>query len=711
MRLVICEKPSQARDLSVVLGRVRSGDGFIETTQGTLTWVIGHLLETAPPERYDAVYKQWRWEHLPIVPTQWLLEPKDGKKKQLGVIRKLLKQAREVVIATDAGREGELIARETLSYLGYRGPAKRLWSSSLDAASLQRAWDNLFDAREKNGLHWAAQVRQRSDWLVGMNLSRAASIALAPRGVVLSVGRVQTPTLAMVVRRDLEIEDFQPRTYFEVAAEVETPRGNVIMRYAPKDEEKRLWTQEDADKVLSRVQGAQGPIRAKTERKRQAPPLPYSLNVLQQECSRKYSLSLKETLDIAQKLYEAKLITYPRTDCRTLPEAQQKEAAFILGALSKSGVTPKEIQPRFFRKQVFNTTKTNEHDHHAIIPTGEPPTGLAGLDEKVYRMIARRYAIQFLPDHEYDATRLMLDANGIWLIATGRVTVAPGWKSLFSQNGEAENDEDKQKESRLPPVQDGDPGTVRHAKAETKQTKPPKPYTEGTLVADMVNVRKYVDDPRLKKILKDTSGIGEESSRPGILETLKKRGYLEVRKSGKTKQIRSTELGRRFIEAIPAPLKNPGVTAVWEDLLNDIAVGKRKPDEALKQVVNYVRKQIDLIGKIAPDTMKDMGRKDTQPEEAPPIGPPDCPKCGKTMSWRKGRYGHFWGCSGYPGCKVVLQPDGTRKTKATPPEDAPECPKCGAPMLPRKGGRSGKFWGCSKFPKCKGTREIEEVPS
>ena len=618
MRLVICEKPSQARDLAVVLGRVRSGDGFIETKQGTLTWVIGHLLETAPPERYDAVYKQWRWEHLPIVPTQWLLEPKDGKKKQLGVIRKLLKQAREVVIATDAGREGELIARETLSYLGYRGPAKRLWSSSLDAASLQRAWDNLFDAREKNGLHWAAQVRQRSDWLVGMNLSRAASITLAPRGVVLSVGRVQTPTLAMVVRRDLEIEDFQPRTYFEVAAEVETPHGNVIMRYAPKDEEKRLWTQEDADKVLSRVQGAQGPIRAKTERKRQAPPLPYSLNVLQQECSRKYSLSLKETLDIAQKLYEAKLITYPRTDCRTLPEAQQKDAAFILGALSESGVIPKEIQPSLFRKQVFNTAKTNEHDHHAIIPTGESPTGLAGLDEKVYRMIALRYAIQFLPDHEYDATRLMLDANGIWLIATGSVTVAPGWKSLLSQNGEAENDEDKQKESRLPPVQDGDPGTVRHAKAETKQTKPPKPYTEGTLVADMVNVRKYVDDPRLKKILKDTSGIGEESSRPGILETLKKRGYLEVRKSGKTKQIRSTELGCRFIKAIPAPLKNPGVTAVWEDLLNDIAAGKRKPDEVLNQVVSYVRKQIDLIGKIAPDTMKNMEHEDTQPGRGAP---------------------------------------------------------------------------------------------
>ena len=245
--------------------------------------------------------------------------------------------------------------------------------------------------------------------------------------------------------------------------------------------------------------------------------------------------------------------------------------------------------------------------------------------------------------------------------------MAPGWKSLLSQNGEAENDEDKQKESRLPPVQDGDPGIVRHAKAETKQTKPPKPYTEGTLVADMVNVRKYVDDPRLKKILKDTSGIGEESSRPGILETLKKRGYLEVRKSGKTKQIRSTELGRQFIEAIPAPLKNPGVTAVWEDLLNDIAAGKRKPDEVLNQVVSYVRKQIDLIGKIVPDTMKDMGHEDRQPEDPPPISPPDCPECGKTMSWRKGRYGYFWGCSGYPGCKPVLQPDGTRKTKAVPP--------------------------------------------
>ena len=185
---------------------------------------------------------------------------------------------------------------------------------------------------------------------------------------------------------------------------------------------------------------------------------------------------------------------------------------------------------------------------------------------------------------------------------------------------------------------------------------------------------------------------------------------MEVRKSGKTKQIRSTELGCRFIKAIPAPLKNPGVTAVWEDLLNDIAAGKRKPDEVLNQVVSYVRKQIDLIGKIAPDTMKNMEHEDTQQEEAPPIDPPACPECGKTMSWRKGRYGHFWGCSGYPGCKALLQPDGTPKTKAAPPpENAPACPKCDAPMLLRKGGRSGKFWGCSKFPKCKGTREIEEA--
>jgi len=702
MRVVLCEKPSQARDLAAVLGRTGGGDGYIETREGTLTWVIGHLLETAPPEAYDPEYKKWKWEHLPIVPDRWLLEVRKDKKKQLGVIRKLVKKAREVVIATDAGREGELIARETLEHVGYRGPLRRLWSSSLDEASLRQAWSRLLDGSEKDDLHAAALARQRADWLVGMNLSRAASIALAPRGVVLSVGRVQTPTLAMVVRRDLEIENFVPRTYYEIEADVATANGHtVVMKYAPKDEEKRLWKIESAQEVMARIDGATGPIRAKTERKKTAPPALYSLNALQQDCSKRFGLSLKETLDIAQGLYESKLITYPRSDCRTLPEEQKPDAPGILGMLHQAGILPSPIEDPLYRKTVFNTAKTNQHDHHAIIPTGESPSGLDGLQKSIYQMIALRYAQQFLPDYIYDATSLLLDAAGIPLTASGSTPVSLGWKAL------AGGKDPQDREPPLPPVQDGEKGRVESARIEERQTKPPKPYTEGTLVADMVNVRKFVEDPRLKKILKETSGLGEESSRPNILETLKRRGYLEVRKSGKAKQIRSTELGRKFIELMPQPVKDPGVTAVWEDLLDGIARGQQSADAFMDQIVEYVEGQIRLIGKRNPDALAGFGKKESgEPDEAPPIEAPSCPDCGGPMAWRKGRYGHFWSCKGYPECKGILRADGTRKEAAKPDPDAPPCPKCGAPMVRRKGGRSGAFWGCSKYPKCKGTKDI-----
>ena len=705
MRLVLCEKPTQARDLAAVLGKTGGGDGYIETREATLTWVIGHMLETAPPEVYNPEYKKWKWEHLPILPEQWVLEPRSDRKKQLRVIRKLVMKASEVVIATDAGREGELIARETLEFVNYRGKTKRLWTSSLDAKSLKKAWAALLDGRDKDGLYAAAQTRQRADWLVGMNLSRAASIALAPRGVVLSVGRVQTPTLAMVVRRDLDIENFKPRTYFEVVAHVQAANGEVVMRYAPKDDEKRLWKAEDAEAVLGRIQGASGPIQVQTQRKKSAPPALYSLNALQQDCSRRFGLTLKQTLDVAQRLYESKVITYPRSDCRTLPEEQKPDAPRILSMLAETGLLPSPIDDPLYRKTVFNTAKTNQHDHHAIIPTGEAPGNLDDLDRKIYDMIALRYAQQFLPDYIYDATVMRLDANGVPLAANGTVPVSLGWKALA---GKQEGDE---KEPPLPPIEDGERGTVRDAEIEKKQTKPPKPYTEGTLVADMLNIRKYVDDPRLKKILKDTSGIGTEASRPGILETLKKRGYLEEKKVGKTRQIRSTELGRRFIEVMPAPIKNPGVTAAWEDLLEGIARNEQDAAKVMDQIVQYIRQQIEYIGKADANTMNGLERKSKSAptEKAPLDKAPDCPDCGSPMAWRKGRYGHFWGCTGFPNCKTVLQPDGTRKQAPKPEADAPKCPKCEAPMVRRKGGRSGEFWGCSKYPKCKGTRDIEKA--
>lgn len=596
MRVWIAEKPSQAKDIANVLGRAKRGEGCIDTAQGTVTWAVGHLLELVDPEEYDPELKSWRLDTLPFLPPRWTQRPRDaGARKQLNVVKALLAKATSVVVATDADREGESIARELLDHCRYRGSVQRLWLKALDEQSIRKGLEALKAGSETEPLYWSAQARARADWLMGLNLTRCASLLTQARGGagVRTVGRVQTPTLALVVRRDAEIENHVQRTYFEIAALVDARGQRVTLRYSPAatPEDKRLYDRDAAEALRARCEGAQGPLSVKTQRKHEGPPKLFSLSGLQQACSRMFGWTADKTLEIAQSLYEThKLTTYPRSDCPYLPQEQVGEVPAVLQALSAAAELAPLVaclgQPEI-RRSVWDTSKVTAH--HAIIPTMVPAQlgGLSADERKAFLLIARHYLASLYPDAQYDETRITLDANGVPLSATGRVPRVEGWRVVFGAQIE---EGDEERAGALPAIADGTPGHVIQALLEAKKTQPPKPYTEGTLLADMEAIAKFATDPRIKARLKETSGLGTEATRASIIKGLRKRGFLEA----KGKAIHSTPQGRELIASLPAVVCDAALTAVWEDRLNDLASGKL-PEAARDQFVSSVFEQIGKL--------------------------------------------------------------------------------------------------------------------
>lgn len=696
--VILCEKPSQAQAIAKMLPGPRSkGDGFIETGGGIVTWAIGHLVEQVFPEEYDPAYKKWSMDHLPIIPQQWITKPVSKTRSQYRVVIGLLKKAKHVIIATDAGREGELIARELMSDAKFKGQIQRLWVSSLDDESLRKALDNLLDGKAKEGLYHAALCRQRADWLYGMNLSRAATMALAPPKTVFSYGRVQTPTLAMIVKRDLEIENFKPKDYFEVLAQVQAQSGTVTMRYAP-GEEQRMWKREEAEAIIAKIHNAQGPISVKTEKKRKGPPRPYSLSDLQGDANQRFNLSAAQTLEIAQALYERhKAISYPRADSNYLPEEQVSDIPRILGHLNDAGLLPVAINKPMIRKSVFNTAKVNESDHHAIIPTTtKPPVGaMSDVERKVYGLVVTRFLMQLLPDYEYKATTMILmAAKDVPLVAKGQVPLVQGWRVLEGKKASKPGAEDEENKE-LPPIQDGETGTVTDAQIDVKSTKPPARYTEKTLLKDMGNIQKYVEDPKFKKILKESSGIGTEATRASIIEVLKKRGFIKVENK---RHLVSQPLGRALIQALPEKMYHPALCAAWEDYLESLAAGQRSYDEVISALTQQMTKMLEEIKGTERVEVKGYTPKGGKKAPPRPEGDaPPCPKCGGETDWRHGKHGGFWGCKKYPDCTGIVN-------VADP--NAPQCPECGKSMRKRKGAY-GDFWGCTDYPNCKGIINIE----
>ncbi|XAI97216.1 hypothetical protein [Dolichospermum phage Dfl-JY45] len=599
MKVWIAEKANQASDLARVLGNPRRGDGFIDTAQGRVVYASGHLLEEEEPHHYNPEWHSWSLDTLPMIPPRWDYRPRDAKsKKLLGVIREALSKASGVVIATDPDRAGESIARELLDACRYKGPVQRLWLKGLDDASIRKGLGALRTDHETRPLYWAAVARSRADWIWGLSLTRVASLLAQARGArgLKPVGRVQSPTLYLVYLRCKAIEAFVSRGYFELAARVRAGQHTLILRHAPPatPEDRRIYERRVAEELAARATGAHRPLRVTVERRRQGPPPLFSLRGLQKACSAAFGWSADKTLQVAQSLYDVhKVLTYPRTDCALLPTEQASEIPRVLDAIfgtapSLGSLASKVANP-LVRKSVWDSSKVTAH--HAIIPT----MAAGALDQmspderKAYLLVARRYIACLLPDFEFDEARIVLDANGVLFTAVGRTPKVEGWKAAFGSDDSGEEDGDDEVPP-LPVVPDGTPGTVEAVDIENRQTQPPKPYTEGTLLEDMASVAKFATDPRIREVLKATAGLGTEATRAGIIKELRKRGFIVA----KGRSLWISDAGCQLVELLPKVLCDPAVTGLWEDRLEAIASGQL-PEAARDDFVTQVGEQVRKI--------------------------------------------------------------------------------------------------------------------
>lgn len=602
MRLFLCEKPSQGRDIAKVLGATRRGDGCLISSDATVTWCIGHLLEAAPPEAYGEQYKSWSLDQLPIIPRQWKVEVKPKTAAQFKVIKRLLSEASSVVIATDADREGEMIARELLELCHYRRPLQRLWLSALNEASIRKALAALQSGEETFPLYHAALARSRADWLIGMNLSRLFTLLGRRAGYdgVLSVGRVQTPTLRLVVDRDRAIASFVPVPYWDVEVHLSSMGQRFSASWVPpsseRDDAGRCLQQAPARQAVQAITDSRAAtvLSLQTKQCHEAPPLPFDLSTLQEVCSRKLGLGVQDVLNIAQALYEIhKATTYPRSDCRFLPESMFDEVPAVLEALL---TTDPGLQVAFdrldrsFHSRAWNDAKVTAH--HGIIPTTEP-ANLARMSEperQVYELIRSHYLAQFLPHHEFDRTQVELECGGQRLTAVGKQILVQGWKSLLDDS--VEDDEPSQKSQVLPALQQGTQCPLNDVKLKALRTAAPKPLTEGELIKAMKNVAKLVSNPRLKQKLRDTTGIGTEATRASIIKGLIDRGYLLKNK----RALMASAAAHTLIEAVPAAVADPGMTAIWEQALDEIEAGRLSLEEFVAKQASWIAQLIEHCG-------------------------------------------------------------------------------------------------------------------
>lgn len=656
MKVFIAEKPSLGKAIAAVIGIANMDDGFINCKDGSkVTWGFGHLYEQADPEDYNPMYKSWSFATLPIIPEQWKLRIKRDKKgkedagvkKQLNVIKKLLKDCTSVVNAGDPDREGQLLIDEILIEMGNKKPVERIWLASLDEKSVKKALAELKSNTFYNDLRQAAEARSRADWLSGMNLTRAMTLMARQAGNdgVFSIGRVQTPTLALVVDRDNLIDNFKPVPYYVPVIQVKHANGTFratlqIDDNTPGvDDQNRIVDERAAQSIIkAALANPAGNIRSYSETiKNVAPPMPYSLSLLQKEASSKLGLSADGVLKAAQNLYESKLTTYPRTDCNFLPEEQFADASGILQKLGQAGFKAIGGANSSQKSKAWNTSKVTAH--HGIIPTGQTSSNLSGNEKAIYEMIVNRYIEQFYPDYQYKSQQaISAFANYGWK-SEGKSVVAQGWKAVAG--GVASDDEQEENLGVLPVMQKGDAATCVSAEVENKKTTPPPRFTDGTLIEAMAAVHKFVSDPKIKARLKENSGIGTEATRANILETLINRDYIKR----KGKQLISTDRGKELIKLVPENLKDPGLTALWEDYLEQISTGKLEMDDFLHQQEQMLPKMINLIKNLDFKSPKNTHK---------------CPTCASALKkWQsKNKKFYYWSCLGDRDHAVFFDRDG-----------------------------------------------------
>ena len=597
MKLYIAEKPSLGRAIADVLPKPhRKGEGCIHVGNGDcVSWCVGHLLEQAEPAAYDAAYKQWRMEHLPIVPEQWQLKPRASSRKQLAVLRKLVKSADQIVHAGDPDREGQLLVDEVIAYLKVsarkRDSMQRCLINDLNPAAVTRALAHMRSNKEFVPLSTSALARSRADWLYGINMTRVFTLQGRKVGYqgVLSVGRVQTPVLGLVVRRDEEIDNFVARDFYQVVAHLQTEQGEYFKaKWQPseacqpwQDEEGRVLSQALAQNVATRISGATATVTNSTRKnKKQPPPLPYNLSALQIDAGKRFSMSAKQVLDTCQNLYERhKLLTYPRSDCRYLPLTHRADRTAVMTAVASNSpalASAVLAADSTLQSKAWNDSKVDAH--HAIIPTARKvdASKLNSAERNIYELVARQYLAQFYPAHEYRDSQLDLEIGGGQFIARAREALAPGWKQLFParKNSSAADKPEtggyKQEtalNTQLPPLAKGDSCNCERGELVARQTTPPKPFDDASLLAAMTGISRYVKNPDIRKVLKDTDGLGTEATRAGIIELLFTREFLQ--RQGK--QIRAAAAGKGLIHSLPEVATMPDMTAHWETQLDAIS--------------------------------------------------------------------------------------------------------------------------------------------
>lgn len=630
--LVLAEKPSVGRDLARVLKCHKQGNGYLEGDKYIVTWALGHLVTLADPEHYDAKYSTWRLEDLPLLPSPLKLVVIKQSGKQYGVVTSQMHRAdvREIVIATDAGREGELVARWILEKAKVRKPLKRLWISSVTDKAIEQGFRNLKNGDAYLNLYASAVARAEADWLVGINASRALT---CKHNAQLSCGRVQTPTLAIIAKREEEIKNFQPRTYYGITAQADKLK---LTWQDSKTKDIKTFDEQRCDAILQALAGQQAQVveLEKTYKKTYAPPL-YDLTELQRDANRIFGYSAKETLSIMQRLYEQhKLLTYPRTDSRYLSSDMVETLRDRVDACSVNPYT------KVAWKILKGTIKANRNfvddskvsDHHAIIPT-EQPVNLSALNDKerkIYDLVVKRFLAVLYPPFEYEQTTVKAKIGPELFVAKGKRILAQGWKEVYEADLLAEETNEGVKEQVLPALQKGDKLPVLTLTKTSGETKPPEPFNEGSLLSAMENPVQYMpkENSDLIKTLGKTGGLGTVATRADIIEKLFNSFLIEKR----GKHIFLTSKGKQLLELVPEELKSPALTAVWEQKLEAIAKGSLRKETFIEEMRHYARSVVNEIKNSAKKFRHDnlTGEK--------------CPVCGKRMLEVNGKKGKLLVC-------------------------------------------------------------------
>ena len=661
--VVIAEKPSVARDIARVLGCKKNGNGFIAGDNNYIvTWAVGHLAVLYEPEDYDQKFKKWYFRDLPIIPSKMNIKPAKATEEQFNIIKNIINSPKTdlLICATDSGREGELIFRYIYELAKCTKPFKRLWISSMTDEAIKNGFANLKDGKDYDKFYESAKCRSEADWLVGINASRAFSVMYNTN---LSIGRVQSPTLGIIVDRQKEIDSFDVKTYYEVQAIYDNFLG-VWFREVNGVRDTKIILKDEADKIVATVSKKDGIVSlVESEEKQIPPPLLYDLTELQRDANKKYGFSAEKTLNIVQDLYEKrKAVTYPRTDSRYLSDDMIKVIPIILKRInfepySKFLNYVFSLEKLPITKRIVDNSKIT--DHHAIIPTNSNinTTNFSKEEKEVFDLIARRFISVFYPYNIYTITRIIVTCENENFISKGKTIKQVGWTALY-EGQENNNSKPKTKKGKknqaddedqiLPDLSKGDVVKIKEAKAVDKKTKPPSQYTEATLLSAMEHAGRFVENEELKEKLKE-GGLGTPATRAGIIERLISVGYMK--RVGKS--LVPTDKGKKLMSIIPPELRSPETTGKWEKGLESIYKGNMQPERFMQSIVKFVNflvKESEILAnkdKNNQDFVFENVKKNV-PEKALGI----CPVCKKGYIFENSKA--FYCSKWQQGCKFTL---------------------------------------------------------